>query len=179
MQSIPLAVLKQKQRQGYYPPRIIACNPYRLRYWNYTLPFLINMLFPNCMQSIPLAVLKQPPFVQSAPTALLHAIHTACGIETCRLFYQCIRNKLHAIHTACGIETATAISEERLVSLHAIHTACGIETISWWNPTYRTMGLHAIHTACGIETLPIGLQICLSWLHAIHTACGIETECFP
>ena len=37
--------------------------------------------------------------------------------------------KLHAIHTACGIETLAEIDEpDILIELHAIHTACGIET---------------------------------------------------
>ena len=41
-----------------WSPRRIACNPYRLRYWNLT-----RVLVRNSLSS-------------------LHAIHTACGIET-------------------------------------------------------------------------------------------------
>ena len=36
---------------------------------------------------------------------------------------------LHAIHTACGIETLSSIVNVTSTELlHAIHTACGIET---------------------------------------------------
>ena len=85
MQSIPLAVLK--------PP-----------------PMLVGLVCEDCMQSIPLAVLKLAKVrahlraishcMQSIPLAVLkqgianlvnlanielHAIHTACGIETLKL----------------------------------------------------------------------------------------------
>ena len=40
------------------------------------------------------------------PKYLLHAIHTACGIETpTNCAWEVNRTQLHAIHTACGIET--------------------------------------------------------------------------
>ena len=61
------------------------------------------------MQSIPLAVLKLFfVYLQNTFFKLLHAIHTACGIET-RRFARILRQiePLHAIHTACGIETHT------------------------------------------------------------------------
>ena len=66
MQSIPLAVLK--------------------------LPCAIKGVHEaeHCMQSIPLAVLKRQNYLQRFLTCLLHAIHTACGIETlrfCKDFY--------------------------------------------------------------------------------------------
>ena len=83
------------------------------------------------MQSIPLAVLKHNPVPMCEPrTILLHAIHTACGIETHnREDGQLQTTKLHAIHTACGIETARAEPTAPVATaLHAIHTACGIET---------------------------------------------------
>ena len=84
MQSIPLAVLKQ-----------ISCNASpRVMY--------------DCMQSIPLAVLKRFDSLLLGADEALHAIHTACGIETpSPLRTQRIRvqDELHAIHTACGIET--------------------------------------------------------------------------
>ena len=39
------------------------------------------------------------------------------------------RAKLHAIHTACGIETPLTLTRgSKNLKLHAIHTACGIET---------------------------------------------------
>ena len=64
------------------------------------------------MQSIPLAVLKH--LANSILNILpfkLHAIHTACGIETRqRNFFRLIFDSLHAIHTACGIETETPSS---------------------------------------------------------------------
>ena len=62
------------------------------------------------MQSIPLAVLKPGlPRVQDQPRRELHAIHTACGIETLVRETECYDHLiLHAIHTACGIETAFA-----------------------------------------------------------------------
>ena len=58
MQSIPLAVLKPRRPCALSTPR------------------------NDCMQSIPLAVLKQNGDAQRNAGALLHAIHTACGIET-------------------------------------------------------------------------------------------------
>ena len=59
------------------------------------------------MQSIPLAVLKQ-------------------RLCRCQRF---LGLKLHAIHTACGIETLETLDGIREgCTLHAIHTACGIET---------------------------------------------------
>ena len=84
-----------------------------------------------CMQSIPLAVLKRKTYEFRASCDGLHAIHTACGIETLTPVKSSITNSvpLHAIHTACGIETAQAHAPTfRKVTLHAIHTACGIET---------------------------------------------------
>ena len=58
------------------------------------------------MQSIPLAVLKPQIHSHALLNVLLHAIHTACGIET-KQFGRFWNNELqlHAIHTACGIET--------------------------------------------------------------------------
>ena len=43
----------------------------------------------------------------------LHAIHTACGIETKMLgVFSRLKMRLHAIHTACGIETASPSGDE-------------------------------------------------------------------
>ena len=96
MQSIPLAVLK----------RILACH------------LLIQGL--NCMQSIPLAVLKPTlgalveeldgDCMQSIPLAVLKPCRPICS----RSYF-----KLHAIHTACGIETA-----ERTVQTRSRSIAC-------------------------------------------------------
>ena len=102
MQSIPLAVLKhndplllprpqalhaihtacgiETSKHGFREPHNrIACNPYRLRYWNFP-HFLIQLFVVYCMQSIPLAVLKQNAFHNFPSFLKLHAIHTACGI---------------------------------------------------------------------------------------------------
>ena len=82
MQSIPLAVLKLLRRRF-----LRACLCY-------------------CMQSIPLAVLKRKRWFRLPDFDELHAIHTACGIETWSTLRDVnFRSKLHAIHTACGIET--------------------------------------------------------------------------
>ena len=106
MQSIPLAVLKL-----------------------FTI-LMTKTTEADCMQSIPLAVLKRRRHLSLHQICQLHAIHTACGIETLwRRSSFLIISKLHAIHTACGIETFQPLINIFLIlSLHAIHTACGIET---------------------------------------------------
>ena len=84
----------------------------------------------NCMQSIPLAVLKLVPLKRTLPINLLHAIHTACGIET-------ISRKRHILsHEHCMQSIPLAVLKRKKpvgatgkAKLHAIHTACGIETI--------------------------------------------------
>ena len=59
-----------------------------------------------CMQSIPLAVLKHEGALRHVQCRALHAIHTACGIETGDAGAAAEpAAELHAIHTACGIET--------------------------------------------------------------------------
>ena len=107
------------------------------------------------MQSIPLAVLK-PVIGMIYPLDLivLHAIHTACGIETHHyLSWRLLRESLHAIHTACGIET------RHLVLVIKNHNYCmqSIPLAVLKLKTYSELEgtsdrLHAIHTACGIET---------------------------
>ena len=89
MQSIPLAVLKQETPSFSYDQTL------------------------NCMQSIPLAVLK-PRKEDKLMTSHseLHAIHTACGIET--PFSWAMKESsfiLHAIHTACGVEKGQVCAE--------------------------------------------------------------------
>ena len=85
MQSIPLAVLK---------PFLLAL-PLQIQHCMQSIPLavlklLYNAIIPkhkeNCMQSIPLAVLKRKSFsVLRSIDYTLHAIHTACGIETVSL----------------------------------------------------------------------------------------------
>ena len=91
------------------------------------------------MQSIPLAVLKRKQHIPFVSVLLLHAIHTACGIETLdvvRFRFSTDGTQLHAINTACGIETVRRSgATPTMCTLHAIHTACGIETSA------RTNGL--------------------------------------
>ena len=85
---------------------------------------------------------------------VLHAIHTACGIETSAVTLRSLNIfPLHAIHTACGIETRRTLFDTKMISA----IACNPYRLRYWNmnpPFYRkrTFKLHAIHTACGIET---------------------------
>jgi len=108
---------------------------------------------------------------------------------------------LHAIHTACGIETMEfRITTNGVLRLHAIHTACGIETASL--PPHQSLIEHCmqfiplavlkLRPLSRIENKPYN---CMQFiplavlkqhhrreilrdelLHAIHTACGIETS---
>ena len=138
---------------------VIACNPYRLRYWNATSTVFCPMSI-NCMQSVPLAVLKL-----RHPDALL------------------LWPKLHAIRTACGIETFSWFSWTSLPSIACnpyrlrywnnkdgndfdwiLHIACNPYRLRYWNAnrenhSRRIASLHAIRTACGIETLRKRLPI--------------------
>ena len=109
---------------------------------------------------------------------------------------------MHAIHTACGIETSVAIYSSMPISqLHAIHTACGIET----DPSRRAararrhcmqsipLAVLKLHIAIFVygrirycmQSIPLAvlkhssaqkLAALSLTLHAIHTACGIETR---
>ena len=154
------------------------------------------------MQSIPLAVLKQTHLVPCIIPMLLHAIHTACGIETWNTHrHPSGHMQLHAIHTACGIETTpTGTNEGADSKLHAIHTACGIETLSF---PRRKGTFYNCMQSIPLAVLKLLLQTLSSYLstycmqsiplavlkqnhhnrsnkrenllHAIHTACGIET----
>ena len=72
MQSIPLAVLKRREGLLYF------------------------FFMRNCMQSIPLAVLKRVKKIGMFISAQLHAIHTACGIETVRPRGLCCESRLIA-----------------------------------------------------------------------------------
>ena len=87
---------------------------------------------PYCMQSIPLAVLKQTLLGFNAIYFfLLHAIHTACGIET-RDARSTQRNAAHCMQfiPLAVLKLMRASAVNRPIRLHAIHTACGIETLS-------------------------------------------------
>ena len=90
MQSIPLAVLK----------RILACH------------LLIQGL--NCMQSIPLAVLKLITILNKRVNVVhncMQSIPLAVLKRNLRSFCFLSHNlRLHAIHTACGIETTISAS---------------------------------------------------------------------
>ena len=133
----------------------------------------------------------------------MHAIHTACGMETfyIALAYIQFYASLHAIHTACGIETtvdARRCAPHRFNCMQSIPLAvlkrCERHVLFGNAPycmqsiplavlklSYTTVGLnghnilHAIHTACGIETQRrIYRDPSIGLLHAIHTACGVE-----
>ena len=136
MQSVPLAVLK----------RIIG--------------ILANVGCGYCMQSVPLAVLKRVISTLSKLfVVVLHAIRTACGIET------------HNSHQF--------LSDQECCPLHAIRTACGIET---------QIRLASANTCCDcMQSVPLAVlkrpsahafTARFGILHAIRTACGIETR-FP
>ena len=159
------------------PGDSIACNPYRLRYWNVDiLCFLENTIKlhaihtacgietgatrhisrwrDNCMQSIPLAVLKLPHFLIQ-----LFVVCIACNPYRLRYWNFAshartnFRHLLHAIHTACGIETPIIIE----LFIKHLSIACNPYRLRYWNSSQREStsfltALHAIHTACGIET---------------------------
>ena len=83
MQSIPLAVLKQRIT-------LSATSKWRDCMQSIPLavlklaPLIAFLIFsPYCMQSIPLAVLKHKNCSAIKSLLTLHAVHTACGIETC------------------------------------------------------------------------------------------------
>ena len=103
------------------------------------------------MQSIPLAVLKHDKNGWLKPEAALHAIHTACGIETMLMeqvyfeYIHCMQSIPLAVLKLMNVTALVAVSK-----LHAIHTACGIETLDNRLEKFWVCILHAIHTACGI-----------------------------
>ena len=82
MQSIPLAVLKHDdfhlRRQSL--PHCMQSIPLAVLKLNGFGFFLVDR--GHCMQSIPLAVLKRLSLHGTHASFELHAIHTACGIET-------------------------------------------------------------------------------------------------
>ena len=109
MQSIPLAVLK--------------LSSFSVR----------GTRASNCMQSIPLAVLKlHLRSARNPQRALLHAIHTACGIETLRLLCRKCAQTAHCMQSiplaVLKLRREDSKQNEH-DELHAIHTACGIETM--------------------------------------------------
>ena len=107
------------------------------------------------MQSIPLAVLKLYRGFLLQMERLLHAIHTACGIETAELVYpHQIHSSLHAIHTACGIETIAPATKTNTATNCMQSIPLAVLKLISPTSTSRWEVLHAIHTACGIETSP-------------------------
>ena len=130
MQSIPLAVLKQDLIwSGWH-----NCLPYCMQ----SIPLAVlkhscqkrdGGQAEHCMQSIPLAVLKLCSKGRVPRSSTLHAIHTACGIETHlnAAGQQEIEHCMQSIPLA--VLKLRHMRESRSVyKLHAIHTACGIET---------------------------------------------------
>ena len=80
------------------------------------------------MQSIPLAVLKQFSWNLGYSAEVLHAIHTACGIETATNAPPMIfrRNCMQSIPLAVLKHFPFRECDLSALVLHAIHTACGI-----------------------------------------------------
>ena len=85
-----------------------------------------------CMQSIPLAVLKRVFWCRMLLLFVLHAIHTACGIETLNIITRvneqgdCMQSIPLAV-----LKRTNKADMRPPARLHAIHTACGIETAFW------------------------------------------------
>ena len=79
-----------------------------------------------------------------------------------------LRFLLHAIHTACGIETATGeIAQSTSRKLHAIHTACGIETCALYGNAYHFLDC--------MQSIPLAvLKPCRSerFLESVQIACN-------
>ena len=106
MQSIPLAVLKHAVAEFVRHLDHNCMQSIPLAVLKPCCKKIYRIVFHNCMQSIPLAVLKQLACFRQSMLSVLHAIHTACGIETRAMREQTFSIfSLHAIHTACGIET--------------------------------------------------------------------------
>ena len=108
----------------------------------------------------------------------MHAIHTACGIETSRRY----RTRwdtigLHAIHTACGIETflpkpvkfvlrncmqfiplavlkleESSSDDSKALNCMQFIPLAVLKLVVNESDVVNEFTLHAIHTACGIET---------------------------
>ena len=107
------------------------------------------------MQSIPLAVLKlENEFSIAESSRKLHAIHTACGIETPQVCQhrRCYRDCMQSIplavlkHARFGENTDCATNCMQSIPLAVLKRSHG-------NHGTVVQKLHAIHTACGIETV--------------------------
>ena len=99
------------------------------------------------MQSIPLAVLK--PFQNRLRDReiILHAIHTACGIETIVIidsFFKWLTNCMQSIPLAVLKQLNLFMVHPENTLLHAIHTACGIETCT--HELSRTRHFHCMQS---------------------------------
>ena len=112
------------------------------------------------MQSIPLAVLKlENEFSIAESSRKLHAIHTACGIETPQVCQhrRCYRDCMQSIplavlkHARFGENTDCATNCMQSIPLAVLKRSHG-------NHGTVVQKLHAIHTACGIETRRFDIQ---------------------
>ena len=129
MQSIPLAVLKR------------ACSQ------------KIQRIVFHCMQSIPLAVLKLHPTICVTFKRKLHAIHTACGIETFLAFAKMLSLSY------CMQSIPLAVLKRKRSHIRTQHIRDCMQSIPL--AVLKRYGvifkppkpkLHAIHTACGVKT---------------------------
>ena len=106
MQSIPLAVLKHQPSKGLLKTLYNCMQSIPLAVLKLAQSEVVGTTHRDCMQSIPLAVLKPCSFdqilsktkncMQSIPLAVLKPHHPGWLTSD---------STLHAIHTACGIET--------------------------------------------------------------------------
>ena len=81
------------------------------------------------MQSVPLAVLKRETHSVSLAIVQLHAIRTACGIETAEEPpSQTQRGYCMQSVPLAVLKRPKWTEQSELPQLHAIRTACGIET---------------------------------------------------
>ena len=108
-----------------------------------------------CMQSVPLAVLKRQILHYKAVWFELHAIRTACGIETIE------RSILSSNATAdCmqSVPLAVLKQQDFSVEIDILHYCMQSVPLAVLKPapsqnnSFWRAALHAIRTACGIET---------------------------
>ena len=103
MQSIPLAVLKRHDSRKMRDTVLDCMQSIPLAVLKHDDIVLVDQFFHlNCMQSIPLAVLKLKMRKDYAFHQQLHAIHTACGIET----WHSPKSYFHFLHCMQSIPLA-------------------------------------------------------------------------
>ena len=152
MQFIPLAVLKRGNLLGRLRRLDIACNSYRLRYWNGWICGLLPRMSTIACNSYRLRYWNS--FI-----GLKWIITSEIACNSYRLRYW---NENH---------------EREIILAESI--ACNSYRLRYWNTlpvnlTPSPWQLHAIHTACGIETSSHLYRAVQAFpLHAIYTACGI------